>query len=363
MSFSNRRIIGLDFARALAVFGMVIVNFKIAMGAEANGPAWLIELTGLLSGKAAATFVILAGIGISLLTRKARRMNDQYQLISKRNTLLKRALFLFVAGLLYTPLWPADILHFYGIYIAVAALLLNTSSKKLTSFSLLLVTAYCLLILVFDYGDGWNWETLAYTDFWTPAGMVRHLFFNGFHPVIPWLAFLLLGMVIGRMNLEDSEIRKRILFWSASSALIAELLSRFLIRFLSEGAGLESIEITSALFGTGPMPPMPLYMFAGAGAGCTVIICSIVICEHFRNSVLVKSFVSTGQLALTLYLAHVVIGMGILEGAEKLENQTLLFSLLASAAFCAASVVFSYFWRKHFRRGPIEYAMRVITGG
>ena len=70
----KRRIIGYDLARALAVFGMVVVNFKIVKGAEDNGPAWLVSLVGLLSGRAAATFVVLAGIGISLLTQKPRRL-------------------------------------------------------------------------------------------------------------------------------------------------------------------------------------------------------------------------------------------------------------------------------------------------
>lgn len=37
----KRRIIGLDFARAWAMFGMLIVNFMVITGAEGNGPPWL----------------------------------------------------------------------------------------------------------------------------------------------------------------------------------------------------------------------------------------------------------------------------------------------------------------------------------
>ncbi len=33
----NRRIVGYDFARSLAVLGMVVVNFKVVMGAEKAG--------------------------------------------------------------------------------------------------------------------------------------------------------------------------------------------------------------------------------------------------------------------------------------------------------------------------------------
>lgn len=63
------RLIGIDFARALALFGMVIVNFKLAMNADIGTPQ-LIEFAALLEGRASALFVILAGIGIALLTKK-----------------------------------------------------------------------------------------------------------------------------------------------------------------------------------------------------------------------------------------------------------------------------------------------------
>ena len=93
-----KRILGYDLARALAIFGMVIVNFKIVMGAGRRGPRWLIDWVGLLDGRAAATFVVLAGIGISLLSRDARQQEDGVQLARDRGLLLRRALFLFVAG-------------------------------------------------------------------------------------------------------------------------------------------------------------------------------------------------------------------------------------------------------------------------
>ncbi len=48
---SGKRITGYDFARALAIFGMVIVNFKIVMGAEKAGPHWLLDVFGLLENQ------------------------------------------------------------------------------------------------------------------------------------------------------------------------------------------------------------------------------------------------------------------------------------------------------------------------
>lgn len=68
----------------------------------------------------------------------------------------------------------------------------------------MLVLVFVVMFFALDYSQGWNWETLGYSGFWSSHGMVRHLFFNGFHPVVPWLAFVLVGMgtleTIGRLE-------------------------------------------------------------------------------------------------------------------------------------------------------------------
>jgi uncharacterized protein len=357
----NNRIIGYDLARALALFGMVVVNFKIVMGATDNGPPWLVGLTGLLEGRAAATFVLLAGIGISLFSAKARRSNIPKATVPIRNTLFKRAFFLFVVGLLYTPVWPADILHFYGVYIAVAALLLSSSIRKLSILSFLLMVGFVVIYFAFDYEHEWDWKTLEYAGFWTPLGMIRNLFFNGFHPTIPWLSFLLIGMIIGRFDMNNLVVRRRVFWAGLVTALAAEITSWLLIHSLSAGVSLADQEAIEAIFGTKPMPPMPLYILAGAGAASAIVAAFVEIGVRCGSHRWIRPLVATGQLALTLYVAHVVIGMGILEAIGRLENQTLPFSLLASGVFFALSVVFAHSWRCRYKRGPIEMLMRYLT--
>ena len=101
------RLDGLDLARYVAFVGMVIVNFKIAMGAENDG-GLLSMLTTALEGRAAATFVVLAGIGLGLAG--IRRL-DQTIYVT-----IKRALFLLMIGLLNMTIFDADILHYYAFY-------------------------------------------------------------------------------------------------------------------------------------------------------------------------------------------------------------------------------------------------------
>lgn len=42
------RLLGYDVARALAIVGMIIVNFKVVLGADQSGTPWLIWMVGLL---------------------------------------------------------------------------------------------------------------------------------------------------------------------------------------------------------------------------------------------------------------------------------------------------------------------------
>jgi uncharacterized membrane protein YeiB len=348
-----RRISGFDIARALAVFGMVLVNFKVVMGTEGRGPAWLAQLAGLFDGRAAATFVVLAGVGLSLLVGRAPRPGT-------RAKLLKRALFLFVVGLAYTPIWPADILHFYGVYIAVAALVIGWSSRALLGLALGLVAMFPVLLFVLDYERGWDWETLSYAGFWTAPGMLRHLFFNGFHPVVPWLAFLLVGVVLGRLELGRAALRRQLLLGAALVAAAAELASRGLLRVLDGVGGAEGDELWSALLGTAPMPPSPLYIVAAGATAVAVILVCVELGETGARGL--QPLVVTGQLALTLYVAHVVLGMGLLESAGRLEHQSLAFALASAVLFYAASVGFAVLWRRRFDRGPLEWVMRKLTG-
>lgn len=347
------RIIGYDVARSIAIVGMVIVNFKVVMGADENGPDWLIWLAGLLDGRAAALFVVLAGVGISMLSQKGRLAQDADKIRQHRHTFFKRAVFLFIVGMLYTPLWPADILHFYGVYIAIAALLLTATDRQLWLGAVGLNVLFLILVSLFDYEKGWDMATLDYLDLWTFEGMLRHIFYNGFHPVIPWLAFILIGMWLGRQNAENIQSRRRILWISLSATAAAEILSRVINKFFPGDIGI--------LFGTEPMPPGLLYIVAGAGTAIAIIIICLELTIRFPDSRIFPPLVAAGQLALTMYVAHVVVGMGFLETIERLENQTLQFAIISALIFSALAILFSHYWRILFQRGPLEWVMRKLT--
>lgn len=356
----SKRIEGLDFARALAMFGMLIVNFKIIMGATGRGPDWLIWLTGLFEGRASATFVTLAGIGVALMTRKVRNGGD-LSIKENRLKLSKRSAFLFILGLLlYVADWTGDILHYYGIYMLIASFLIVASTKRMIILSSIILFTSQVLQVTMNYFKGWNPNQpfMEYLDFWTIEGFLRNLLYNGYHPVFPWIYFFLLGMILGRLNLSEKAIRNKMLIISIFSFITIEVLSQVLMRL-----SLTVLDVNSAefLFQTGPIPPNILYILSNSASAIIVIVASIYIVEKFAGQWLIQSLILTGQLTLTHYVSHVFIGVGILALLNRLENQSLAFSIVFTLLFFVASILFSVLWSRKFKRGPIEWVMRKIT--
>ncbi|MGV2687187.1 hypothetical protein GNF82_23340, partial [Clostridium perfringens] len=89
MSSKTARLTALDYARAWGIFGMIIVNYKLAMEVGDHGAIWLHTIAGLFEGRASALFVVLAGIGVSLMTAKARLSRDQHMIRENRKTLVR----------------------------------------------------------------------------------------------------------------------------------------------------------------------------------------------------------------------------------------------------------------------------------
>jgi uncharacterized membrane protein YeiB len=356
----KQRIIGIDVARALAVIGMILVNFKVVFGD--NGQSWVKAFAGIFDGKAAATFVVLAGIGLALMTNSAIKNNDQVKLKVVRIRILKRAIFLFFVGISYISIWPADILHFYGIYMAIVLVILTCKQKTILISGISLIIAYPVLMTVLNYESGWDFNTLAYHDFWTFKGFLRNLFFNGFHPAVPWTAFMFFGYWFGKQDLHNNKFGKKI-FWISTLLFISiQVVSKITIKVLSERNQETALELTE-IFGTQPMPLLPIYMFNGIAIAFSIISACILIAKKFENSFIIDAFNKTGQLALTFYAAHVIVGMGIIEilNPSKMGNYSVEFSVVYAIVFSLLCMLFAVIWRKHYNAGPLEWVMRKLT--
>ncbi len=359
MPTTTGRVRGIDFARALAIFGMVLINFNAAMGGEDSGPYWLAAVLDALEGRAAALFVMLTGVGVSFMAREAFEFQEPAFIARSRRQLSKRALFLFALGLSYTKIWPPDILHFYSAYLLVALLLVAASGRVLLVCALAFTGISVLLTVLFDYTTGWDFNEMEYLDFWSFEGMARHMLFNGYFPVFPWAGFLLTGMWLGRQDLRRVAFRKRVFFAGLSVFCLSEAASRAALALHALPKVWPMAPELDYYLQTTPYPPSVFFVASGASTAFMAIMASLYIVDLSKDAAWTRPVVATGRMALTIYVGHVFVGMGILDRLGLLvENQPLLFVLFLSVVFNIAAILFSYYWEKKYGTGPLEWIMR-----
>lgn len=365
------RLAGLDIARFLAFVGMVLVNFKVATNASmsAETPSWLASMHPLLEGRAAALFVLLAGLGIGFGAQKA--FNKGVSAADIRKKQAKRGFILFAFGLLNLIIFDADILHFYGIYFLLACIALTGNRKSLLTLAFVIILFSPALHFVFDYEAGWDWQTLQYEGLWSPDGFIRNTFYNGFHPVFPWISFLLFGMALAQLNLQSATVRLRIagagLALMFAGALFAQM-GRDIIALPEVAQDQEFVELVQALMSSSPIPPSPIYMISASGAALVVLVFCLWLGDWFGQRAWMKPILTTGQQALTLYIAHIIVGMGIMEamgwiamaGSEP-DPPTLEQVSVYSGFFLIGCMIYAVTWRHYLGAGPLERLLRKLS--
>lgn len=362
------RIVGFDLARCLAIFGMVYVNFEVIIAPAVPKPELLRTIATAFEGNASALFVTLAGIGIVLLDQ--RRLLDQRGLRQRegrpRATLLKRSLFLLVVGYSWQAYWDGDILHYYAFYLAIGVAFLRLKAWWLWLAAASSIGIWVLLFREFNYGAGWQWLTLSYQDFWTLEGQLRNLFFNGWHPLFPWLAFLFVGMALAKISIHQPRVRRIALGGSAAVYAGAYFLSESLVQIPDERHWTVQLarwfEAPEAFWALASIPPGPLYVTSAAAAATFLIAACLELTANARVARLLTPLVRTGQLALSIYLLHVVfLNLAVKPFQDDHADQRLELAAVATLIFCVASVLFATIWKSRFRIGPLEWVMRTVT--
>lgn len=345
---ASGRTAGYDVARAIALLGMVLVNFHGRAESE-TALWWPTDLLFTeLEGRSAALFVMLAGIGVSLRTRRAREQRGE-RIASERGFLLRRAVALFVVGLLNLHLWDWDILHVYGLYLTVAALLFAASRWTLVGvWAAVYGLAIALRLMEPEPVD---------PEIWTPQGMVQSLVFSGNYPALPWLCFLLLGMGLGRLDLRKTPVRRRLMAASGVAVVLAEVAARVAQQLALEQGAAPWVE---QWLTTWPRPPGPFFVLSSSAVAVWVTTVAIEWSEWRRHPRAILALTATGQLALSLYVAHEV---GILIPLEHdlLWGAPAELILAWGLAFFAASVAGALWWRRRNRQGPLEAVLRQIS--
>ena len=353
----SHRVAGYDFARALAVVGMVFVNFRYMFESGENGPSWLIWLSDLVEGRPSATFVVLAGVGITLLTHRTHTSKGQAIEAHDKAVLFKRALFLFALGLLVNRIWSADILHFFGVYFFLSILVVNATNRTFGVLSLLVLVVFCLQLGDYHFYSGRALLGLGEIHSWIRMELIIDILFNGFYPVFPWMIFVFFGMWLGRLNVSDVQLQKKLIFGSSLGLALSELSAVLIARLVPSDHG--TISWIADALEVVPWPPTLLYLISGGGSAVLIISLSMAIAGKMAYRRWMWPILATGRLSLTHYVAHLVISYMILYVPNRMDTQhTLACSSISAVIYCMSALTFSAYWLKHRARGPLESLMR-----
>jgi uncharacterized membrane protein len=245
----SSRLRGIDAARGAALLGMMSTHLMPTFGPS---PQWEPTFVGLVfSGRSAALFAVLAGIGLALSTGKQDPRSGA-ELWAARGGVAMRALVIAVVGLTLGGLDVnvAVILGHYAVLFLCILPFLGLRLKALCFWALgwVLVSpvlAYLIRPLLLEatpplqLGHNPNSEDLG-----TPARLLADLFFTGYYPVFQWISYLLIGLVIGRLALKTIKVQVLLLAGGAVVAVVAKLAGVLAMDVLGGRAVLESLPAT-----------------------------------------------------------------------------------------------------------------------
>ncbi|MFJ9590077.1 DUF418 domain-containing protein [Streptomyces acidicola] len=367
---STSRLVGMDLARGLAVFGMYAAHVGPDPG-EQGLTGFLMELT---RGRSSALFAFLAGFAVVLITGRTvpRTGRAGRQAITR---VVIRALILLVAGtaLTMTGTWVEVILAFYGLYFLLVLPLYRLRSGPLAMIAAgtALVLPQVLYLVQPAVGE---------RDFGAPAGAdgLLSLLFTGSYPALSWIPYVIAGMAVARLDLTSATLRVRLALTGVAAAILGyggSWLALHLVpgalasiresgwggdaasAWWSDTAGYPTGDTPAWLLAASPHSETTLSIVGNTGVALAVLAtCLIAMDASPLLRTLARPVVAVGTMSLTAYVLH-IIGIWALD-LEGLTGSPLHVLL----GFIAAMTLFAVLWSRYFSRGPLEWLMAKGSG-
>lgn len=371
---SAARLGGIDLARLLALVGMMSAH--LLPSSDAAGQPTLVHT--LAVGNASALFAVLAGVGLALSSGRERPPQGR-RLRGARAGVVVRGLAIGMIGLLLGVVVPflsaAVILPAYGVMFVLASAALGSSASGLAvRAGLVAVLVPVLSHLVRGHlpPRALANPTLA-SLLSDPGQTLQDLLLTGNYPALPWLAYLFLGLALGRALPQHGRGEALLVGLGVGLALLARTVSVVLMDGLGGRQAL-SRDVTPDL------PQQTLDEILLLGANGTLPTTSpwwlAVLAPHTATSF---DLVATGGVALAviggaLGLARLLPrGVGVLAAFGRMPLTTyaghlVLLSLLPGhgpAVLGLHAVVLGTFvavWGRFIHsRGPLEWMVRGLA--
>lgn len=354
------RLVELDVLRGIALIGVCVMNyhgFLVRRGAEWPPHTFFDRVfdpwQGPLSTRFAAVFVTVAGMGVALMSARARAAHDRAAISEVRRTLVRRGVLLYVVGYFLNWVWPGTILLYYGAFFLIAALLFTLGDRWLAGIGGgAIIAAAAVRWWALDRStDGHDVDWLLtgpVIDQHSPREQLLDTVLRGTHPVLPWLAFLCLGIVLGR-RLPFSQLTRYYMAFIGGTLLALGYIAHSIL------------PVHETLRSTGPFDRGVLYMVTAVGSTLLAIALLGWLATRTATSRPTLALADTGRTTLTLYVAHALVFNLVVDWLGWVHPAGLGTALLFAFCFWCAAVSIATVLHQRFRNGPLEWAYRAFS--
>lgn len=217
------RLVGIDFARFLAIIGMFCAHLTLPAGVPGHSP-WL---SAVVDGNASTLFAVVGGISVVLATRSYL---ERGHVAAARWAMAVRGILVIAIGatLALAPGSIVVVLVYFGVAMLCSIPFLRLSPRwLLVSAGVLAVVGPIVnanlrrTIEVIGEGGGVSWPQWG-----EPLVALRAVFITGTYPVITWIVYLLVGMAAAKLLIRARRAgsETRFISWTAGlGALLAAL--------------------------------------------------------------------------------------------------------------------------------------------
>lgn len=331
------RLVGIDLARGLAVIGMLAAHLLTIDPFEPGDPGTWLDVA---NGRSSILFATLAGVSIALVTGGTRPVVGRARGRAAGRLALRGAL-LWVIGILLVmtgvPIYV--ILPAYAVLFALSLPFLGLRARGLFLAASLVAVIAPWIFPILDAAPVWS----------GPAGEGLEAFVGWAYPFPVWIAFLLAGMGVGRLDLRRGGVQ---------------------VTLAAAGAALAAVGYGAAVLADSAMLPQDRYLAAvwsaeahssglgevigsGGFAIATIGLCLLVCRTPLRW--LAIPLRAVGSMPLTAYVAQVLVWAVF--ATVVLGDPSDLFGVREEGLFAPLTlglIVGCTAWALLLGRGPLE---------
>jgi uncharacterized membrane protein YeiB len=317
-------------------------------------------LSGILTTRFAATFVLVAGMGIALLVQPAIRSENATLIRATQMKLARRGLFLYAVGAAVQWIWPGTILFYYGAFFLIAAVICTWSNRSLLAVSAVSIAVSTGLTAWRGYrsfeGDFTQWLSPTPNS---PRNLLIRTFFDYTHPVFPWITFICAGIILGRNLQRLAQLRKQIMVWSGVTLLVTYFIRTFA---MPDSIATRTDYVLQRVLSTNNHDHALLHVTATLAVALLAFCIISLITDSQPMSRTVTFLARTGQMTLSIYLAHVLVFNLVVHWLNWVRPTGLDTALVLSLSFYVVAVPVSSLCFRRFGIGPCERVYRAFGG-